>query len=195
MGRYLSIPILGLSAALTASIVPHAIDFLIAVVSTITPVLSNTRGQLNLVMLFVICWSVHAELTDCLIWALVGGIALDLLSILPMGTTSVALIVIAFSFNSIARQLFHVRLMFLIGATPIATLLLTAYTLAALAIAGNTYDILAVARLVLIPTILLNLLAVVPVYAVVRLLQRRLESGLQIAPQSLIPGRPARTDE
>ena len=195
MGRYLSIPILGLASALTASIVPHALDFLIAIISTITPVLSNTRGQLNLVMLFVICWSVHAELTDCLAWAFVGGIALDLQSILPIGTTSVALIIIAFTFNSIARQLFHVRLIFLVGAIPVATVLLTAYTLLALAIAGHTYDTLAVTRLVLIPTILLNLLAVIPVYAMVRLLQRRLAGGLQIAPQSLIPGTPSRTDE
>lgn len=195
MGRYLSIPVLGLSAALTASILPHAIDVLIALVSTVTPAFSNTRGQLNLVMLFVICWSVHAEPTDCLVWALVGGIALDLLSILPIGTTSIALIVIAYSFNSIARQLFHVRLIFLVSAIPIATLLLTAYTLVALAIAGNFYDILALTRLVLIPTMLLNLLAVIPVYAVVRLLQRRLGGGLQIAPQSLIPGARSRTDE
>ena len=195
MGRYLSIPILGLSAALTASMVPHVIDFLIALLSNITPVLNNTRGQLNLVMLFVICWSIHAELTESLVWAFVGGLALDLLSILPIGATSVALILIAFAVNGVARQLFRVRLMFLIAVTPLATLFLTTYTLFALAILGNTYEVLTVTRLVLIPTILLNLLAVMPVYVVVRLLQHRLEGGLQIAPQSLIQGSASRAEE
>ncbi len=195
MGRYLSIPILGLSAALMASMVPHVIDFLIALLSNITPVLNNTRGQLNLVMLFVICWSIHAELTESLVWAFVGGLALDLLSILPIGATSVALILIAFAVNGVARQLFRVRLMFLIAVTPLATLFLTTYTLFALAILGNTYEVLTVTRLVLIPTILLNLLAVMPVYVVVRLLQHRLEGGLQIAPQSLIQGSASRAEE
>ena len=117
MSRYLSIPILGLSAALTASIIPHAIDFFIALLSNLTPVLNNTRGQLSLVMLFVLCWSIRGDLADCLIWALVGGIALDLLSILPLGTTSIVLILIAFVANSVAQQLFSVRLFFLIAFT------------------------------------------------------------------------------
>ncbi|MCY3779684.1 MAG: rod shape-determining protein MreD [Chloroflexi bacterium] len=195
MGRYLSIPILGLAAALTAGIVPHVIEFLIALLSAITPVLNNTRGQLNLVMLFVICWSIRAELSESLVWAFVGGVALDLLSILPIGTTSIALIFIAFAVNGVARQLFRIRLIFLIVVTPIATVLLTAYALFALAILGYAYGVPDVTRLVLIPTILFNLLAVIPVYMVVRLIQLRLEGGLQIAPQSLIQGSTARTQE
>ncbi len=195
MSRYLSIPILGLSAALTASIIPHAIDFFIALLSNLTPVLNNTRGQLSLVMLFVLCWSIRGDLADCLIWALVGGIALDLLSILPLGTTSIVLILIAFVANSVAQQLFSVRLFFLIAFTPIATIALTVYTLFALALLDQTYDILAVTRLVLIPTMIFNFLAVIPVYAIVRLMQRRLEGGLQIAPQSLTQGSTVRTQE
>lgn len=195
MSRYLSIPILGLSAALTASIVPHAIEFLIALLSNLTPVLNNTRGQLSLVMLFVLCWSIRADLADCLVWALVGGVAVDLLSILPLGTTSIALILMAFFANGIAHQLFSVRIFFLMAFTPIATILLTVYTLFALEILGLSYDILAVTRLVLIPTMIFNFLAVIPVYAIVRLIQRRLEGGLQIAPQSLTQGSNARTHE
>lgn len=195
MGRYLSIPILGLAAALTASIVPHAVDFLFALLSNITPLFNNTRGQLHLVMLFVICWSIRAELNESLIWGIFGGVALDLLSILPVGTTSFALVLLAFAINGVAQQLMRVRWIFLLIATPIATLLLTAYTLVVLALLGNTYELLAVTRLIVIPTMLLNLVAVMPVYALVRLLQRRLQGGLQIAPQSLVNGSPTRPQE
>lgn len=188
MGRYLSILVLGLSAALTASIVPHFVDFFLALVSSITPVLNNTRGQINLVLLFVLCWSVHADLAESLIWALVGGIALDLQSILPVGTTSVPLVLMAYTVNGIAQQLFHVRLIFLIVATPIATSLLSVYSLFALAMIGNVYDLMLVGWLVIVPSVILNLLAVVPVYGTVRLMQRRLEGGLQITPQSLSAG-------
>lgn len=195
MGRYLSIPILGFSAALTASIVPQAIDFVIGLLSNISPILSGTRGQLSLVMLIVMCWSVHAELTDSLVWAIVGGFALDLLSILPVGATSVALVLIAFTVNSVAAQLLRIRLLFLIAATPVATLFLAAYTLFALALLGSTYEVLAVTRHILIPTMIFNLLAVIPIYALTRYLQRRLEGGLQIAPQTLAPGSSSRMQE
>ena len=188
MGRYLSIVVLGVSAALTASVVPHLVDFFVAVLGNVTPVLNYTRGQINLVLLFVLCWSVHAELAESLIWALIGGIALDLQSILPVGTTSIMLVMMAYAVNGIAQQLFHVRLMFLIAATPIATLILSAYTLTALAALGNVYDILLAGRLIIVPSVLLNLLAIGPVYALVRLMQRRLEGGIQVTPQSLSQG-------
>lgn len=188
MGRYLSILVLGLSAALSASIIPHAITFLVSLLGSFVPVLEQTRGQLNLVMLFVLCWSVRAELTESLIWALVGGLAVDLLSILPLGATSAVFIIFAFFINSVARQLFRVRILFLVAVTPVATIILTLVTLFALALGGLSYDILTVARFVLIPSIIYNLAALVPVYAVVRLIQRRLEGGLRIAPQRLTPG-------
>ena len=188
MGRYLSILVLGLAAALSASIIPHAITFVVSLLGNFLPPLEQTRGQLNLVMLFVLCWSLRADLTESLIWALVGGLAIDLLSILPLGTTSIVFILFAFFVNSVARQLFRVRVLFLVAITPLATIALTLYTLFALALTGLSYDFLALLRLVLIPTIVYNSLAVVPVYAVVRLMQRRLAGGLQIAPQSLAPG-------
>ena len=195
MGRYLSIAVLGLSAALSASVIPQAISFMVALLSNIIPLLDNTRGQFSLVMLFVLCWSIRAELTESLIWALVGGLALDLLSILPLGATSVALILIAFVANGVAKQLFGVRILFLVAMTPVATVFITAFTLAALAMLGNTYDIIAVARRVMVPSMIYNLIAVIPVYALVRLIQRRLEGGLQIAPQSLAQGGNARAQE
>lgn len=188
MGRYLSILILGLSAALSASIIPHAITFVVSLLGNFLPLLEQTRGQLNLVMLFVLCWSLRADLTESLIWALVGGLAIDLLSILPLGTTSVVFILFAFFVNSVVRQLFRVRVLFLVAVTPLATIVLTLYALFALALTGRSYDFFDMLRLVLIPTVVYNSLAVVPVYAVVRLIQRRLEGGLQFAPQSLAPG-------
>ena len=195
MGRYLSIVVLGLSAALSASIIPHAIAFLVSLVGNFIPMLEQTRGQLSLVMLFVLCWSVRAEVTESLIWALVGGLALDSLSILPLGATSAVLILFAFLVNSVARQLFRVRILFLAAVTPIATIVLTLYTMFALALMGLNYDFFTVLRLVLIPSILYNLAAVIPVYAAVRLIQRRLEGGLQIAQQSLAPGPNAMAQE
>jgi rod shape-determining protein MreD len=188
MGRYLSIALLGLAAALSASFVPQFVAFLEALFSTVTPVQLNTRGQPSLVMLLVVCWSVRANLGDGFVWALVGGILLDLLSILPIGTTSAALIMIVFVVNGVAQQLLRLRVLFLLAITALATVFIGAYTVTALFLLGNAYDIPAMLQFILLPTMIYNLIAVLPIYAFVRLLQRRLEGGLQIAPHSLTLG-------
>ena len=195
MGRFLSIGILGVATALTASIVPQFIAFLLSLLENFTPLLTGTRGQLSLVLLLVICWSVRASLNDSLIWAFVGGLLLDLQSILPLGASSLALLIIVFVVNGIAQQLFQLRIVFLLAITALATVFFTSYNLLALVMLGNTYDVPALLRLVLVPTMIYNLVAVLPIYAAVRLIQRRLEGGLQIAPQSLSQAADARAHE
>lgn len=188
MGRYLSIAILGLAAALSASFVPQFIAFVEALLSSFTPFHINSRGQPSLVMLLVICWSVRSSLGDGFVWALVGGIMLDLLSILPIGTTSAALLLVVFVVNGVARQLLRLRFLFLLAIIAFATVFIAASTVLALLLLGNTYNFASLIHLVLLPTMIYNLTAVLPVYAFVRLLQRRLEGGLQIAPHSLTLG-------
>ncbi len=188
MGRYLSIAILGLAAALSASFLPQLIAFFVALLGNFSPLLNHTRGQLSLVLLLVLCWSMRASLLDSLLWALVGGLMLDMLSMLPLGATSIALLLIAFLINSAARQLLRLRIVFLLAITPVATIFLFVYSYLALALLGHSYDALSVIRLVLLPTMLYNFIAVLPIYAFTRWLQRRLEGGLQIAPQSLAQG-------
>lgn len=183
MSRYLSIIVLGLAAALSASFIPQLMAFVVALAGNFSPALNETRGQPSLVLLLVICWSLRSSLADGLVWALVGGLMLDLLSILPIGTTSAALVLLAFAVNGVAAQLLRLRLLFLLASAAAATVFMTAWTVGALALLGHAYDIPSLIRLTLMPTMIYNLIAVLPLYALVRLAQRRLEGGLPIAPQ------------
>ncbi len=184
MGRYLSILVLGVAAALSASVLPQALAFVMELGSSAVPLLADTRGQLGLVMLLVLCWSLHASMTEGYVWAFVGGIALDLLSVLPLGTTSAALLIMVYAINRLAQQLLRARIILLLVMAAVATLFMAAYTYAALILLGYTYDLWAVGRFVLLPTLVYNLAAVLPLFAIVRFFQRRLEGGLQVAPQS-----------
>ena len=185
MGRYLSILVLGVAAALSASLLPQALIFVMELGSPVVPLLADTRGQLSLVMLLVLCWSLQASMTEGFVWAFVGGIALDLLSVLPLGTSSAALLIMVYGINRLSEQLLRARIVLLLAMAAFATLFMTAYTYAALYLLGYTYDLWAVGRFVLLPTLLYNLAAVLPLYAIVRFFQRRLQGGLQVAPQSL----------
>lgn len=193
MGRYLSIPILGLAAALSASIIPQMTALAAAILGSLTPVLENTHGQISLVLLLVMTWAVRSSLTDSFVWAFVGGIAMDLLSILPLGASSFALALIVFAVNIVSHQLYQGRIVSILVMTVLSTFFLQFFTWQILALLGNSYDLAALIRLVLLPTIVYNLAAVLPVYGFVRWMQRRLEGGPQSAPSALTQEPGART--
>ena len=185
MGRYLSIIVLGLAAALSASVIPQVLSLVEALAGQALPLLANSRGQLSLVMLLVLSWSLRAPLSEALIWALVGGLALDLLSVLPPGATSAALLLIIYAVKRLSWQTTRVRIPLLLAVTALATSFLFAWTYAALSLLGYSYDLLSALQLTLLPTLLYNLAAALPIYALVRIVQRRLESSWQGTAPSL----------
>ncbi|MCY4070691.1 MAG: rod shape-determining protein MreD [Chloroflexi bacterium] len=174
MGRYLSVPILVFATALSASVLPQLVGFGVGLLGNVTPILNNTRGQFSLVMLLVLAWSIRSDLLSGFVWALVGGILLDLYSAIPIGTSSAALMIIVYAANGAAQQLYRMRIVTLLAMTLLATLFFQVYTYCALLLLGLSYDILMVIRIVFIPTIIYNLVGVLPTYAIVRLIQRRL---------------------
>lgn len=186
MGPYLSLPVLVLATALSASILPQLVRFGVGLLDNITPVLNNTHGQFSLVMLLVLAWSIRADLASGFVWALVGGVLLDHFSTLPIGASSAALLIIVYAANGAARQLYRMRVLTLLAMTFFATLFLHAYTYCALLLLGLSYDILLAVRLMLIPTLLYNLVGMLPIYALVRLAQRRIRSST--------PGTPLERD-
>ncbi|MCU0512276.1 MAG: rod shape-determining protein MreD [Anaerolineae bacterium] len=158
MGYYVAIPLLALAAALQSSIIP---DFRLL------------SGQVDLVFLLVIAWGMRAPLEEGLFWAFVGGILQDLLSITPTGASSIGLVLLIFLIDYLRRQLFRVSLLLLIALVIGGTILQQGIIYTALLLTGNRYDVLEMLRSVLLPEIFLNLVLMLPVYLVVRLLQRR----------------------
>ncbi len=185
MGRYLSLPILVIATALSASILPQLLSFGVGLLGNVSPILNNTRGQLNLVMLLALAWSIRSDLASGFIWALVGGILLDLYSAIPIGATSAALMIIVYAANGAARQLYRMRIVTLLAMTLLATLFLQVYTYCALLLLGLSYDIPMMIRLVYMPTLLYNLAGALPIYAIVRLMQRRIRANTPSASTNL----------
>ena len=174
MARYLSLPILLLGAALSASILPQFVSFLMSAFDEIIAPLPRMQGQIQLVMLLVLAFSLRSDLETALIWALVGGIFSDMHSALPLGASAAALVIIAYASNSVARQLYRIRVITLLLLTFAASSAYLAFNFVALLLLGLRYDPLLFVQLVALPTALLNMLAALPTYALVRYIQRRI---------------------
>jgi rod shape-determining protein MreD len=167
MGSFLSLPLLALAAV---------------VQSTITPQVSILGGRPGLIFLLVLCWSVHASLEESVVWAFVGGILGDIYSATPTGASAITLILLVFTVNYIQGRVYQVGVLGLIGLTLVGTLLQQVVLMLILFASGFSpaftgrlgFGVIAEnISYVVLPTVLYNLLLVLPAYVFVRRIQRR----------------------
>jgi rod shape-determining protein MreD len=174
MGTFLSFPILILAAALQVTVLPQ---------------ISILGGRPDLILLIVMSWSLNATLEQAVLWAFVGGISKDLLSAAPVGTSLIGLILIVFAVHAIRQQLFSVGIFTLIWVSLIGTIVQEFSVLLVLLIGGFQprfadqlgYGVLVDQfRLFIVPTIVYNLIGIIPVYLLMRSIQRAVGSNLRL---------------
>ncbi len=91
--------------------------------STITPYLRVGEAQPHLVFVLAVVWTVAVGLDSGLVWAFVGGLALDTLEQRPLGTTAFALLIAVALTAAISRPLHRIRPVVAIIATALLSLL------------------------------------------------------------------------
>lgn len=174
MGSFLSVPIMMLVAALQVTVMPQ-ISFL--------------GGRPDLVMLVVVTWALNSTLEQAVLWAFVGGICKDLLSAAPLGTSIIGLLLIIFAIHSVRAQLFSVGLFTLIWVSIIGTLVEEFTVLMVLLASGFQPEfasqlgygvVIDQFRLFIVPTIVYNLIGILPVYIIVRIIQRAVGNNLRL---------------
>lgn len=158
MGSTLSLPILLLAVVLQTTLVPQV---------------RLWDGGPDLIFLCVLAWSVHAPLEEGVTWALVGGIMQDLMSVAPVGMSSFGLIIVVFTVNNLARRVHGVGVILLLGLTLAGTFFQQMLVWIWLAIWGFRMDLLDDFGFVIVPTIIYNAALILPVYVVLRFVQRR----------------------
>jgi rod shape-determining protein MreD len=82
MGRYVGFPLLLIAALLNATVVAE---------------LRIGNGAPDLVLLLVISWALLADVREAMFWAVVGGVMQDMLSVAPLGASSLGLVIVAFA--------------------------------------------------------------------------------------------------
>lgn len=160
MGYYIGITLLTFFAILENSIL---IDFRLL------------EGQPALVMVAVIAWSWHADIGEALFWAFVGGIALDLLNpIIPTGTSVIAMVIVIFTVKTVERLFYQVSIFALIAFIAVGTLLHHLILYIIFNVQGIQLPIAEYVQAYSIPTLAFNLLGILPMYWVLRRIQKRL---------------------
>lgn len=140
--------------------------------ATFNPQVRVLGGEPELVFLLVLCWVIRAPLEEGIALAFVGGIALDLLSALPVGLTSAALMLVIFALDTVRRELS------VIGALTIplfcvgGVLLIKLVNWIALVLVGLPPPIVGTITYIILPSMIYNAVLLAPAFFVVRVIQR-----------------------
>jgi len=121
-------------------------------------------ARLDLVLLLVVLWASLRELDEAVLWGLMGGAFVDLLSAAPFGTEVLALGILGVLAGSVGPALRRYHALLLLALVPLATVafdLLLAFVLES---QGWPVDWPATVALIVLPGCLLNTLATPLVY-------------------------------
>lgn len=137
------------------------------------PSLSLSGVMPDLMLLVVVSWSLRRGTGEGLLWALGGGLLLDLLSGGPFGVATISLalcsVVVGLGEFNISRD----SLWLPVVASALATVVYSLVYWAILQVTGRSLHTVYTLLAVLVPAIILNALAMYPTYWATRWLSRR----------------------
>lgn len=159
MGYYLSLPALILAAALQSSLMGQ---------------LRIAGGAPDFVLILVLLWSIHAPLNEAIFWAFVGGITMDLLSVIPLGSSVMGMLIMIYLIKRLSVQLFRINVVLVAGFVLLGTVVQITVTHLILAFQGFSLLPGDIFQYVLLPELFYHLVLFLPIYIVIRGVQRRI---------------------
>lgn len=159
MTLYLVVPLLLLVAVVQTSAMPHL----------------RIWGVFpDLPLLVVVSWGLLRGAKEGLVWGLIAGLCVDLLSGAPAGAATASLVAVGFLAGLTQRGAFRAQVLLPVAAVFVATMLYDLIFLLAMLISGRPVQWLATMGRIILPSAALNLLLTPIVYWLLRSLHRRL---------------------
>lgn len=151
MGGYLSIPVLAVAVLIQATVMPE---------------LRIGGGAPDLVLTLVLAYSLLNGFERGVVWAVVGGVLQDLLSAVPLGTTSLALVIMVagagYLLGRTAPRSFLLPPLVAAGGT----IVVHGVTLVVLALTGRSLPILPTLLTTTLPAVAYNMGLMLVVYRI-----------------------------
>jgi rod shape-determining protein MreD len=125
------------------------------------------QGTSDLVMLGVIAWALQNRVETAWQWCIIGGLIFSLVSALPVGVALIAYSLVTALALILRRHVWQVPLLAMLLTTFLGTVIMHVVSLAAVVVSGTNLPFGEVLNLITLPSLLLNLLLALPVYAII----------------------------
>lgn len=153
MRDLLAIPVILLAVVLQSSIVSRI------------PLLS---GNADLPLVILAAWALQEGVETAWHWAVSAGLMIGFVSGIPMFVPLAAYLLVVIMARLLQRRVWQAPLLAMFGITFIGTLFLHIFSFGALRLNGAALPIVNTLGLLTLPSILLNMLLAIPVYAIMR---------------------------
>jgi rod shape-determining protein MreD len=149
MTYLIGVPLLAVAAVLQAAVLSRATIF------GVTP---------DLVLLLSLSWTLVGEWQGGIVWGLIGGIFLDVLSGGPMGASALALVLAAWLAGLSEGRFWRSHVLLPLGTVLVGTLVFHGVVLVVLTSTGYPVAWAYSLARVSLPSLLLNIVCMLPVY-------------------------------
>jgi rod shape-determining protein MreD len=136
--------------------------------STIVSTMPLLNGTADLILLFIVAWALQDRVDSAWQWCLIGGIFASLYSALPFGSFIIAYMICLGIARLLKHRIWKAPFLAMLAATFICTLLVQLLSLGIRFLTGVSIPLMTVLNLILLPSLLLNLLLAIPVFAITR---------------------------
>ncbi len=130
--------------------------------STIINDLTNLEGRPDLILIAVVSWGIIGRYRESMVWGLIGGLALDLLSGLPLGVTAINLILIAFLVSFSEGRFWESHILMPLGVMLLASPLFYILSILTLWTLGHDIEFGQAMSRVVLPGTFMNLILILP---------------------------------
>jgi rod shape-determining protein MreD len=134
--------------------------------STIVSTMPLLKGTADLILLFIIAWSLQDRVESAWQWCLIGGLLASLYSGLPFGSFILAYLLCVGIARLIKRRIWKAPFLAMLAATFISTIIVQLVSLVSRLITGVNLPLLDVLNMILLPSLLLNLILAIPVFSI-----------------------------
>jgi len=137
--------------------------FAVILQSTVFSRVPLLSGPLDLVVVVLICWTLNERVKDEWTWALIGGSMVGFVSALPAPVPIAGYLLVTAVSVYLKRRVWQVPVLALFVTIVIGTLIVNLTNYLVLSVLGSPLPFFEALNLVVLPSLMLNLLAVLPV--------------------------------
>lgn len=134
--------------------------------STIVSTMPLLNGTADLLLLFVVAWALQDRIDTAWQWCLIAGICAIFYSALPFGSFIFAYLICVGIARLLKRRIWKAPFLAMLAATFISTVVVHVISLGARLLTGVSIPLINVLNLILLPSLLLNLILAIPVFAI-----------------------------
>ncbi|HWQ83022.1 MAG TPA: rod shape-determining protein MreD [Anaerolineales bacterium] len=151
MATLLALPILGLLLMLQTAVLS---DFMLL------------HGTVDLILVAVSAWALQKRVDSAWQWGIIAGLLITIASGLPLGVALISYPLVVGIAMVLRQRVWQIPVLAMFVSTILSTIVIQLISLVALRLIGTPIPVIESLELITLPSILLNLLAAIPVFVI-----------------------------